>query len=362
MHTRCPQCETLFNIKAAQLRAAHGTVRCGQCHHVFDALEYLSDGLVSPTAVVETHGDRMLVHRAPQEESISRNADLSPGLTAPTPSPSESTDETPQASIDAEPLFSTGVESIAGSGEAQAPASSPAAAPGWRAELERTEGLPTEPPPADAQGEELSRIEAKFQRDDPSPSDEPEAVTPPRASSSGPTVPEVLQADFERIEQAPRRRRGRYLFGGLSVLLLVVLGLQYAWFMPEDMARRYPQTRALLQRFCPQFGCVLPARRDPAQIRVLSRDVRIHPKFEGALLVTAAIVNAATFSQPHPRVRFSLFNVNGQIIASRVFAPGQYLSPDLDAKASMVPDVPTQITLDLLAPDEAPVSFEFQFL
>jgi predicted Zn finger-like uncharacterized protein len=45
MFTRCPQCTTVFRVTANQLRAARGDVRCGNCAHVFNAMESLADEL-----------------------------------------------------------------------------------------------------------------------------------------------------------------------------------------------------------------------------------------------------------------------------------------------------------------------------
>ena len=44
--TRCPQpeCQTTFRVTPEQLKARGGKVRCGQCQHVFNALEHLLDG------------------------------------------------------------------------------------------------------------------------------------------------------------------------------------------------------------------------------------------------------------------------------------------------------------------------------
>ena len=39
----------------------------------------------------------------------------------------------------------------------------------------------------------------------------------------------------------------------------------------------------------------MPKRRYPEAIRVLSRDVRIHPEFEGALQITAKLESAAAY-------------------------------------------------------------------
>lgn len=39
--TRCPQCQTSFKVSAEHLSIAAGTVRCGSCLHVFQALDHL---------------------------------------------------------------------------------------------------------------------------------------------------------------------------------------------------------------------------------------------------------------------------------------------------------------------------------
>ena len=44
--TRCPQCETAFAFEAAQLRLAHGWVRCGQCATLFEADQHLFERVV----------------------------------------------------------------------------------------------------------------------------------------------------------------------------------------------------------------------------------------------------------------------------------------------------------------------------
>ena len=177
-----------------------------------------------------------------------------------------------------------------------------------------------------------------------------------------PSYPQVLEDDIARLEGLAARARARKGLAVLSVCLLVALALQYAWFMPTDMASRYPQARSFLDTFCRYTACTLPEQRDPTLVQVVSRDVRVHPKYEGALLVTAQLVNAANFVQPYPLMEFTLFNVNGQTIATRTFTPEQYVGPSVDIGAGMTPTIPTQIELDVLAPDEAAISFEFRFL
>jgi predicted Zn finger-like uncharacterized protein len=41
VYTLCPQCQTVFRVTAAQLKARDGQVRCGRCQHVFRADQHL---------------------------------------------------------------------------------------------------------------------------------------------------------------------------------------------------------------------------------------------------------------------------------------------------------------------------------
>ncbi|GJM09285.1 MAG: hypothetical protein DHS20C11_15610 [Lysobacteraceae bacterium] len=44
MYSQCPECDALYVLRAAELSAAGGMLRCGRCGVVFDALERLRDG------------------------------------------------------------------------------------------------------------------------------------------------------------------------------------------------------------------------------------------------------------------------------------------------------------------------------
>ena len=186
-------------------------------------------------------------------------------------------------------------------------------------------------------------------RERPSPS-----PSPPGA------VPEALRDDLEAAGAPPAARHaGPWL---AALVLLLALAVQYLWFAPEDLARRFPLAAPAVQRFCVAAGCIAQTQRAPERIRILSRDVRAHPRYEGALLVTATFSNTAPWPQPFPRLRFTLYDVSGDTIAARVFEPAQYLSGVLPADAPLPPGQPVQVSLEMLAPEEAAVSFQFDFL
>ncbi|MDP1897592.1 MAG: zinc-ribbon domain-containing protein, partial [Sulfurimicrobium sp.] len=41
--TACPECQTRFRVTEEQLQMRNGSVRCGRCSHVFNALATLID-------------------------------------------------------------------------------------------------------------------------------------------------------------------------------------------------------------------------------------------------------------------------------------------------------------------------------
>jgi len=188
------------------------------------------------------------------------------------------------------------------------------------------------------------------------------AEAPPSPPADPDAVPQVLREDLVNAERARRARRHGAIFTVASLLLCVLLIGQYAAFNPGEVVARYPRARARVEQLCARVGCRVPQHHNLARITVLSRDVRVHPRYVGALRVTAQLMNTAPFAQPYPRMNFTLYNVNGQTIASRTFEPAQYLGHRVAPHAEMSPSVPVQVVLDLLAPEEAAVSFEFRFL
>ena len=54
LHSRCPQCHTVFRVTATQLKARHGMVRCGRCQHAFRADQHVVRKQAAPADVRQT--------------------------------------------------------------------------------------------------------------------------------------------------------------------------------------------------------------------------------------------------------------------------------------------------------------------
>jgi predicted Zn finger-like uncharacterized protein len=328
---------TVFIVAAEQLKAAHGNVRCGTCLESFDAIPHLSDGPEQTPPEMPIEGDGLGVDIDADEDPVAGDTRIAR--------------EQLTSTLDAA-----------------------------RAAASTDEEAPWAPPPTDGLQPDVAALgdDVDDSCPDVPPGDSSAAAagehydngdTPRRVSvleKSRPEIdaplPDVLREDAEEFAASNAARRRSIGYGIAGVALLVLLAGQYVFFMPEDATRRYPQWRGAIESLCMQIGCVLPERRDPARIRVLSRSVRVHPRLEGVMQIKATLTNAAPYRQLYPQVRFTLFNVNGQTIATRDFQPSEYLGRRVAASARLRPQTPFQLELDVLAPEEAAVSFEFQFL
>jgi predicted Zn finger-like uncharacterized protein len=88
MLTRCPACATHFRVTPDQLKLRAGRVRCGECQHVFNALDTLIEEppiLIAPTpaAVAEPSLQATIAPTAPEADHATEIA-VAP---APTPEP-----------------------------------------------------------------------------------------------------------------------------------------------------------------------------------------------------------------------------------------------------------------------------------
>ncbi|HEY7840125.1 MAG TPA: zinc-ribbon and DUF3426 domain-containing protein [Gammaproteobacteria bacterium] len=249
MFTDCPDCRRQFRIRADQISAAGGEVRCGFCGRQFNAVGRLRD--------------------------------------APLPAPA------------------------------------PAPLPDPEFELP-----PAPPPPVRAHtARRAVAIPAELQPETDSP-------TPPRSG----------------------------IWSAAALLLVLVAATQLAWFHRDILLLRFPALRPWVDELCARTGCEVVEFRDLAAIGLVNRDVRVHPLYEGALLVNATIRNAAPRAQPWPRVQLVLFDTDGRALAQRSFGPDEYLDAGVDRRAGMPPESSAHLVLELAGAMDGAVSFEFGFL
>jgi predicted Zn finger-like uncharacterized protein len=410
--TQCPHCQTSFRVSHAQLSVARGVVRCGSCLQVFNAAKQLLEqagkepvALVAPTVV---EAPAPVEHRAISQKQWTAteldldSLDLDEELARleqreiqPTTEFGRHREDSLSArrdnvETDEEPWTSDSLFSESAADRAQAASNldaldtldtpqtvEPDIAPGIHSRTEPSLSLEPvdlddepQPPqlrlhdPLDAplHHERLSAT-AIDETDDDLPSIEP--LRKRRERSEPGVRAEVLQDltdDPLQLDWQKRRSPwGRRLFW----LLLILLGAgalvgQYVAYHFDELARQ-DQYRPWFQQLCPQIGCTVPSKVDIAKIKSSNLVVRSHPEFSGALVVDAIIYNRAPFSQPFPLLELRFADLNGHLIASRRFKPGEYLNGDLEGMVEMPPQTPIHIALDILDPGSKAVNYSLSF-
>jgi predicted Zn finger-like uncharacterized protein len=407
--TQCPHCQTSFRVSHAQLSMARGVVRCGSCLQVFNAARQLLEqaGKESPVATplppvqpaepLDPTPPRAISQKQWSAAELDLDSlDLDEELARleqreiqPTTEFGRHRDDSLSARRDStgqddEEPWSDSLFSASAADRAQVdePLDSletpePTVEPSKTSRTEPSLSLEPvdlddeqQPPqlrlndPLDAplSHERLSAADEN-EIDDDLPSIEP--LRKRRERSEPGVRAEVLQDltdDPLQLDWQKRRSPwGRRLLWLLLVLIAAgALAGQYIAYHFDELARQ-DQYRPWFQQLCPQIGCTVPSKVDIAKIKSSNLVVRSHPEFNGALVVDAIIYNRAPFSQPFPLLELRFADLNGHLIASRRFKPGEYLNGDLEGMAEMPPQTPIHIALDILDPGAKAVNYSLSF-
>ena len=176
-------------------------------------------------------------------------------------------------------------------------------------------------------------------------------------------IPLALRRSLDSLNDLPRRSLGMTLLMLLIILVLIGgLGFQVVLFRNVELAQRFPRLIPLLTQVCDRLPCRYSGKVDVSQIKLLSRDVRSHPTQANALLISAAFANQAPFDQPYPIIQITLYDLGGNVVASRRFTPQEYLEAMYNRFLLMESGTPVHITLAVLDPGKDAINFEFTFL
>ncbi len=178
---------------------------------------------------------------------------------------------------------------------------------------------------------------------------------------SSPEPESDAEAPFQVAAPPHRGDRMVGLLKGVAGLLALILLLQLLHYYANPLAQRSEGLRWMLEPYCGVTGCHIDPRRDIHAFRVVSRDIRSHPNVAHALVISATMINTATFAQPYPVFEISLTDVHGSIVATRLFMPREYLEDPDQAVALMPAQLPVRVTMEVFDPGEHAVGFEFAF-
>ena len=373
--TCCPHCSTSFHVNEQQLRAARGAVRCGSCLQVFRADENIvfteSDPGTSKDLEALLDDDDFLIH-----DDIDLDGEGDEDTPVPPTMPASDALIEDEEDGDRPMIGEAFGDSQWREMSTDAPAqpleededdSDATLVPDWEDNPWANES-PEPPrkresalsarwddaPPSrrkDEAAAQLARIEAISARR--------QADTDIPASASREHLISAIEPAPLEMSWQPRRDRRvpGWLWGLLALLLALLLAAQAAYFRFDNLSKQQPW-RSIYARICPTLGCQLPALVDLQAIHTSNLVVRSHPKIAGALVVDAVLLNTAPYPQPFPSLLLSFSDLKNNPVASRRFAPREYLQGELAGRKQMPSGNPVHIAIEIADPGSEAVNYE----
>ena len=376
--TRCPACGTAFRVVSDQLRVSSGWVRCGRCGSSFDALEHLfrhaaprkpaasptqpeddqAPPVATPMPLEAPTAERVEPHEAPPPEQaqMPERKDApegEPEAAEPVPEPVPETVPEPVS----EPAFAPASEPVSEPVPEPAapnpePAAEPAPEPLPEPVLEPAPEpavepvvpeLPPEPGP-EPKPELLPEpaVEPAHEptlQPTPEPTREPipEPAPEPRPQPSAASAQAVAPSSVDWVRQSsyqPRPSRPSFLrraeaaarwshpatrmtLGLLAAVLAALLAAQAALLWRDELALRWPATRAALETACAALQCRVEAPRRIQWLDVPASELL--SEADGATYrLEVSIRNRGSMEVLAPAIELTLTGTSGQLLARRV--------------------------------------------
>jgi predicted Zn finger-like uncharacterized protein len=329
LFTRCPECDTTFRVTDETLKKASGQVRCGRCASVFNAYAELHDPDAKsfepepappPRAAGETP--------AAATPALSAAAAEPPAQTEPPPAPPPTPAASEPVTEDAAAM-SIGAQSVA--------------------------NIVKE---ADAAADEAP-FETKA--DEPTPGAQAISATEvDRVLAEEPGLP-LPQTEYawQRANEPPRQRARSRWWNAAAAFALVTLCTQVIHHFRSDIAGHATFGPWLTAAYA-AFGAELTPHWDVRQYAILDWVATAEPNARGvgSLKITARIQNRGPQRQPYPVVQLRLKDRWEAAVASRMFAPAEYLPRDTPRGRLMSPGETARAEIEVVDPGPDAYGFE----
>lgn len=174
-----------------------------------------------------------------------------------------------------------------------------------------------------------------------------ETLAPPVPAAA--VMPSSLNADEmgipDALPEAPRRSR---LWAVGSMLLLLALTAQAAYYYRTELAANYPGLKPAMTKVCEALGCVVPLPQRPKLISVEASDLQaVDPARPHVIQLTATLRNQAKYDLGYPALDLVLTNSKDHTLARRIFQPAEYLERGRDVHAGLAANAEITISLSL---------------
>jgi len=161
------------------------------------------------------------------------------------------------------------------------------------------------------------------------------------------TLAEQVTIVDDAEEKEKRSQARTWPWTVATLLLVMVLFAQAAYYFRVDLAARYPVVKPALISYCRLLKCDVPLPQYADMIDIVSSQLEAIPGHDTRINVSALLRNRASYVQEFPTLGLTLSDSQGNPLARRVFQPADYLSPSENRIAGLKPNRELDIKLYL---------------
>lgn len=349
--TRCPQCNTVFQVNEEQLKRYSGVVRCGVCHNPFNGIDHLIGRLsrnepektLSKTGNVSsavTSTDRASTQSGDREKTFAKET-VSSNLNPYSEEINEDNEnsETNKAIREQEAALRESFEKQIQSISFDLNLSSPDENKPVSSDTHSTNSTADDPAAKQAASIPLhADIDKK----------EPFLPTEPVKSLIAPAVivdsPEVIDTSLSTEElvktvnkKKKRSRFSQFLWSIGTLFLLALLGLQGIYQYSEEITTWWPPAEELVNATCELLSCPVNV---PVKKPVLSIETGLPERpenVEDQFTQNITITNNSPDLQVWPVIVMELSDSDNKVLLRRTFQPEEYLPEEAGTAKGLAP-------------------------
>ncbi|MES2500693.1 MAG: zinc-ribbon and DUF3426 domain-containing protein [Pseudomonadota bacterium] len=298
--TACPACETQFLITKEHLKAYRGKVQCGNCKHIFNAKNRLTEVSNNINSV--------------EDYSVAEQNNTEVFSSSPTNSNENDTAflDVPSETVDGEKPINEKLNIVL---EA-VPDLSDLASESTFIQTEHTSYAGNQPPSIISE----------------------QVIDSVRA----PILIEDLTADPSF--QLTRPKRSFWLLPIICLLLILAL-LQSIYFLRSQIAANYPQFKPYLIQACEHLRCKINLPKHLKLLTIDDSDMQESEQYQNVIHFSSLLINNANHIQAYPNIELTLTDNQDMPVLRKLLKPEDYLETTNNVSAGIAANAEERIKL-----------------
>ena len=176
------------------------------------------------------------------------------------------------------------------------------------------------------------------------------------------TLAEQVAIVNDAADTGFQSRRHAWPWAIASLILLLALLAQVAYFFRVDLAARQPVMKPALVYYCELLKCIIPLPLKTDLLSIESSGLEADPAHLDQIILHALLRNRAPYAQAYPGLELTLNDTQDKPIARRTFRPDDYLPPAENEKVGLLPNHEINLNLHLNTANLKPVGYRLMLV